>query len=82
MLWHKLYLKYAVWHVWGAFMPNYQQNVGNQPAGGLSDLSDRLAEAERGRFISADSIEEWVGSWLTPDELPPPEPDLHLSRLD
>lgn len=63
-------------------MPDYQPKQGNQPACGLPDLHDRLAEAERGRFISANSIEEWVGSWLTPDELPPPEPDMHLSRID
>ncbi len=66
--------------MWGAFMPNSKEKAGNHPAIGLPDLPERLAEAERGRFISADSIEEWVASWLTPDELPPPEPDLHLAR--
>ena len=42
----------------------------------LSTLHNRLTEAGEGAFVSAASIEEWMGSWFTPDELPPPEPDL------
>lgn len=40
----------------------------------LPVLRERLAEAEAGDFIAADLIEEWVGSWFTSGELPPPEP--------
>lgn len=61
-------------------MPNYQGKLQNRASQPALDLAERLAEAEQGRFVSADSIEEWVASWLTPDELPPPDPDLHLGR--
>jgi len=37
-------------------------------------LRDRIAEAEVDGFIPADLVEEWVGSWFTSGELPPPEP--------
>lgn len=37
-------------------------------------LRDRLDEAETGDFVAADMIEEWVGSWFTSGELPPPAP--------
>lgn len=40
----------------------------------LSLLQDRLSEAEAEEFVSADLIEEWVGSWFTSAELPPPDP--------
>ena len=40
----------------------------------LSLLDDRLAEAEEGELICASHIEEWVGSWFTDSELPPPAP--------
>lgn len=40
----------------------------------LSLLQDRLSEADMGEFVNADQIEEWVGSWFTPSELPPPDP--------
>lgn len=40
----------------------------------LSLLRDRLAEADAGEFVSCDLIEEWVGSWFTSGELPPPVP--------
>jgi|GEM_PF-5031367 len=45
-------------------------------AGEMSLLRDRLAEAEAeaGGFVSSDLIEEWVGSWFTSGELPPPLP--------
>lgn len=41
----------------------------------LSVLRDRIAEADEGDFIPADQVEEWVTSWFTSGELPPPEPD-------
>jgi len=44
----------------------------------LATLSDRLNEAGQGEFVSSASIEEWMASWFTPDELPPPEPDLRI----
>ena len=40
----------------------------------ISLLRDHIAEAEGGDFVPADQIEEWVGSWFTSGELPPPEP--------
>jgi hypothetical protein len=42
--------------------------------GELSLLDDRLAEADEGEMICASHIEEWVGSWFTDGELPPPAP--------
>lgn len=45
------------------------------------DWHDRLAEAERGQFISAEAIEEWAASWLATGELPPPDPDVFITRL-
>lgn len=44
----------------------------------LSTLHDRLIEADEGAFVSAARIEEWMSSWFTPDELPPPDPDLRI----
>ncbi|WP_434616770.1 hypothetical protein [Tabrizicola sp. M-4] len=43
-------------------------------AGEISLLRDRLAEADAGEFVSGDMVEEWVGSWFTSGELPPPLP--------
>jgi predicted transcriptional regulator len=43
-------------------------------AGEMRLLRDRLSEADSGEFVCADTIEEWVGSWFTAGELPPPEP--------
>jgi predicted transcriptional regulator len=40
---------------------------------------DRLAEAAQGVFVSADAVEEWLASWFTPDELPPPDPDIRVT---
>lgn len=37
-------------------------------------LRDRIREAEAEGLIPADLVEEWVGSWFTSGELPPPEP--------
>lgn len=42
--------------------------------GEVSLLRERLAEAEGEALIDAGQIEEWVGSWFTEGELPPPEP--------
>jgi predicted transcriptional regulator len=40
----------------------------------LAMMQERLSEAETGEFVSGDLIEEWVGSWFTASELPPPDP--------
>lgn len=37
-------------------------------------LQERVAEAEAGDLISGDLVEEWVSSWFTSGELPPPVP--------
>lgn len=40
----------------------------------LALMQERLYEAELDEFVSGDLIEEWVGSWFTATELPPPDP--------
>jgi predicted transcriptional regulator len=39
-------------------------------------LRERIAEADRGIFISEEAMTRWVESWGTENELPPPEPDI------
>ena len=39
-------------------------------------LKERLREAGEGRFVSEERVLEWVDSWFTDGELPPPEPDI------
>lgn len=39
----------------------------------LALMQERLSEAELDEFVSGDLIEEWVGSWFTASELPPPD---------
>lgn len=41
-------------------------------------LKERIAEADRGVFISGEAMTKWVESWGTDNELPPPEPDVFL----
>ncbi|MEQ1951530.1 hypothetical protein [Mesorhizobium sp. CN2-181] len=41
-------------------------------------LKERIAEADKGVFISAEAMHRWVESWGTENELPPPEPDVFL----
>jgi predicted transcriptional regulator len=41
-------------------------------------LSERIAEADKGVFISSEAMHRWVESWGTENELPPPEPDVFL----
>lgn len=43
-------------------------------------VASALAEAEKGEFISSEAMHEWMASWDTDDELPPPEPDVFLKR--
>lgn len=46
----------------------------------LSLLAERIVEAEEGETVTAGQIEEWVGSWFTEGELPPPEPPPRIRR--
>jgi predicted transcriptional regulator len=39
-------------------------------------LRQRIAEADKGVFISGEAMHRWIESWGTEDELPPPEPDI------
>lgn len=39
-------------------------------------ISAAIAEANRGGFISQESMDAWVASWGKESELPPPEPDV------
>lgn len=39
-------------------------------------IEERIAEADKGVFISAEAMHRWVESWGTDNELPPPEPDI------
>ncbi|MGN6584177.1 MAG: CopG family ribbon-helix-helix protein [Rhizobiaceae bacterium] len=39
-------------------------------------LRERIAEADKGIFISEEAMNRWVESWGTDNELPPPEPDI------
>lgn len=41
-------------------------------------LAERLAEADKGVFISAEAMHRWIESWGKENELPPPEPDVFL----
>jgi hypothetical protein len=54
--------------------------VGKGESGEVALLDERLAEAGEGVFLSAIRIEEWVDSWFTPDELPPPEADMTVAE--
>jgi predicted transcriptional regulator len=46
----------------------------------LAAIDEALAEADKGVFISGEAVSKWLASWGTPDELPPPEPDIFLNR--
>jgi predicted transcriptional regulator len=39
-------------------------------------LRQRIAEAEKGVFVSGEAMHRWIESWDRDDELPPPEPDI------
>lgn len=39
-------------------------------------IDDALAQADQGRFISAEAVNAWMESWDTEDERPVPEPDI------
>ena len=39
-------------------------------------IQQALAEADKGEFISEKAMTQWVNSWGTDNELPPPEVDI------
>lgn len=39
-------------------------------------LEARIAEADKGIFVSAEAVHRWMESWDTDHELPMPEPDI------
>lgn len=41
-------------------------------------LRQRVAEADKGVFISGEAMHRWIESWGTDNELAPPEPDVFL----
>lgn len=41
-------------------------------------LRQRIAEADKGVFISGEAMHRWMESWDTENELSPPEPDTFL----
>lgn len=41
-------------------------------------LAAAVAELDEGVFISAEAMHDWIESWDTEGELPPPEPDIML----
>jgi predicted transcriptional regulator len=43
-------------------------------------IREAVAEADKGVFISEEAMDAWVDSWDTENELPPPEPDIFLSK--
>jgi predicted transcriptional regulator len=44
-------------------------------------VDEAIREAdETGEFISWEATERWLRSWGTPNELPPPEPDIFLKK--
>ena len=47
----------------------------------VKQIDEAVREAdESGEFISHEAMEAWLRSWGTPDELPPPEPDIFKNR--
>ncbi|MBL8581994.1 MAG: hypothetical protein JNL61_07195 [Rhizobiaceae bacterium] len=41
-------------------------------------LKQRIAEADKGVFISGEAMHRWIESWGTENELPPPKLDVFL----
>ena len=39
-------------------------------------IRDAVAEADKGIFISEDKMNDWMDSWDSEGELPPPKPDV------
>lgn len=51
-----------------------------QPPITEADLEDAVREADKGVFISAEKVHEWMRSWGTDNELPRPEPDVFVKK--
>jgi hypothetical protein len=51
----------------------FQSVLADLSKGELALVGERIAEAEDEPMIEAELIVEWVGSWFTDGELPPPE---------
>ena len=45
-------------------------------------IREAIAEADKGDFISQETMDAWVSSWNTETELPPPEPDVFSGQSD
>lgn len=43
-------------------------------------IEEAMRQADAGLFISAQAIHDWMRSWDTENELPPPKPDIELNR--
>ena len=41
-------------------------------------VSEAVAEADKGAFISQEAMDTWISSWGEEAELPPPEPDVQI----
>lgn len=37
-----------------------------------------IEEAQNGAFISQEAMDDWIDSWGSDTERPPPEPDVHI----
>jgi predicted transcriptional regulator len=47
----------------------------------LAAIEEAVREAdETGEFVSWEATQKWMRSWGTPDELPPPEPDIFTKK--
>lgn len=47
----------------------------------LAAIDEAIKEAdESGEFVSWEATREWMRSWGTPNELPPPEPDIFTKK--
>jgi predicted transcriptional regulator len=40
------------------------------------EIDDAFAVADKGVFVSGEAVHEWMRSWGTANELPPPKPDV------
>jgi predicted transcriptional regulator len=44
-------------------------------------LRAAIEEADKGVFISEEAMDQWIDSWDSENELPPPEPDIFPEKL-
>ena len=43
-------------------------------------MEEAVQEADKGVFISSNAMRNWIASWGSNDELPPPEADVFLKE--